>query len=408
MTNSEVINGQSNLSPCERILRTILLEETDRAPVTLFGINPFLEDWRTRDQSYERLLSYAMKLQDTFALTYIGDPNFTYFLQANKEIHDPYIWYGVGDLGVFFSASEDIQSSLNHRRKRNSTFFRYEVNTPKGELRAIYRVDDGVASTWQVEPLIKKLDDIDKVLSVPYEPLKPDLSKIREKKKELGSKAIVTISIGDPVGVVVPLFRYERFLSYAIREKSKIMELLDTFHERLYGLYKRLSEEVDDVLFRIWGPEYVTPPAMAPRYFKEFVLRYDEQFVDVIQKNRNFACVHCHGPLKRVIKDIASMNPSVLDPVEPPPKGDMSLADLKKEVGDSLCLLGYVELQDLEAKKPKEIDGMIKRIMEKGAPGGGYILGPSATPIRSISKRVERNLIQFLISGNRYGTYAKK
>ncbi|MFX1475924.1 MAG: hypothetical protein ACFFCO_10690, partial [Promethearchaeota archaeon] len=59
-------------------------------------------------------------------------------------------------------------------------------------------------------------------------------------------------------------------------------------------------------------------------------------------------------------------------------------------------------------KKPKEIDGMIKRIMEKGAPGGGYILGPSATPIRSISKRVERNLIQFLISGNRYGTYAKK
>ena len=387
----------------ELIIKTINLEKTERVPVTLYWINPFARGWESKDPSYSRLLKFAKEYQDTFAFASIGDSNFTYYLEATKEKQDPFVYKGVGNLGVFFSSPDGIKHEVRKTAKGNNILFETVIETSKGILHSIDRVNKNVATTWQVEPLIKKIKDVEKILSLPYVPLKIDLSQFLTAEKELGDKGIMGLSMPDPLGAAVPLFNYSEFLIQSFINRDKILNLLDFFYERLYQLIKRVSKEVKETVFRIFGPEYITPPMLPPEYFDQFVTKYDAKLIKLIQESGNFACIHCHGKLKPILEAIMKMKPDMLEPIEPPPHGDLTLLELKEKIGNEICLMGYIEFSDLEFCSTEEIDKKVKKAIEDGS-GGGYILLPSSTPITSpLPKKTEENLIQFLKSGREYG-----
>ena len=389
----------------ELVIKTINLEKTERVPVTLYWLNPFARGWESRDPSYSRLLEFAREYQDTFAFAPIGDPNFTYYLEATKEKQDPFVYNGIGNLGVFFSSTDGIKHEVKKTvKERNNILFETTIETSKGILHSIDRVDKDVATTWQMGPLIKDIKDVEKILSLPYVPLKLDLSQFLTAEKELGDKGIMGLSMPDPLGAVVPLFNYSEFLIQSFTNRTKILNLLGFFYERLYQLIKCVSEEVKETVFRVFGPEYITPPMLPPEYFDQFVTRYDTKLVRLIQESGNFACIHCHGKLKPILKAIMKMKPDMLEPIEPPPHGDLTLLELKERIGSEICLMGYIEFSDLEFCSIKEVDKKVKKAIEDGSSEGGYILLPSSTPIISpLPKKTEENLIQFLKSGRKYG-----
>lgn len=392
------------MSSRELIIKTINLEKTERVPVTIYWLNPFARGWENRDPSYSRLLEFARGYQDTFVFAPIGDSNFTYYLEATKEIQDPFVYKGIGDLGIFFSSSDKIRRKIKKTIKGNNVLFETAIETSKGILHSIDRVNKNIATTWQVEPFIKEIKDVDKILSLPYLPLKLDLSQFLITEKELGDRGIMGLSMPDPLGAVVPLFNYSDFLIQSFTNKNKILNLLDFFYERLYQLIKYVSKEVKKTVFRIFGPEYITPPMLPPEYFDQFVTRYDAKLIKLIQESDNFACIHCHGRLKSILEEIIKMRPNMLEPIEPPPHGDLTLLELKKKIGNKICLMGYIEFSDLEYCSLEEIDKKVRKAIEDGSPGGGYILLPSSSPIASpLSNKLEKNLIQFLKSGRKYG-----
>lgn len=151
----------------ELIIKTINFERTERIPVSLYVCNPFDKGWQSRDPSYSYLLEFAREYQDTFALAPIGDSNFTYYLDATKEKQDPFVYKGIGDLGTFFSSSDEIKREVKKTTKGNYVFCETIIETSKGILHSIDRVNKNVATTWQVEPFIKGIEDIEKVLSFP-------------------------------------------------------------------------------------------------------------------------------------------------------------------------------------------------------------------------------------------------
>jgi len=391
----------------ERLIATIRLEEADRVPVTLYEINPYVgDDWRVKDLSYSRLLRLAKELQDTFASTPIGDPNFSRILEAAGEDQ---VQRRISDVGVFYSSADTIEAYVKKRRVGNSLFYENTVETPKGPLHSVERVDDNVATTWQVEPFIKEEKDVERILSLPYKPIKPSLNHFFEAQKKLGDRGLMLLSLGDPLGVTVPLFRYEGFLNYAHRRKNEVLELLNTMHERFIDLYRYLTSMVHGTVFRIWGPEYVTPPTMAPSYFDEFVAQYDSELIRIVQESGNYSCIHCHGKLDAVLERIVEMKPDMLEPIEPPPRGDVTLPELKRRAGDHMCLMGYIEAWDLELGSREVVDSKVEEAVSEGAPGGGYIMLPSATPIVSpLPRNIEENLIQYLQSGRKYGQYLRR
>jgi uroporphyrinogen-III decarboxylase len=55
----------------------------------------------------------------------------------------------------------------------------------------------------------------------------------------------------------------------------------------------------------------------------------------------------------------------------------MEVGRLKEMYGDRLCFWGGVPVELLIAGRPEEVRQVVRTAMERGAPGGGFILGPS-------------------------------
>jgi uroporphyrinogen-III decarboxylase len=116
--------------------------------------------------------------------------------------------------------------------------------------------------------------------------------------------------------------------------------------------------------------------------------------ISAIRRGGGFPRVHSHGRLRLILDDMVSMGAVALDPVEPPPQGDMELAEVRHRVGDQLVLFGNLEESDLENLPPDPFAGKVKKALAEGpnSKGSGFVLMPSSCPCgRELSPRALRN-----------------
>jgi uroporphyrinogen-III decarboxylase len=81
-----------------------------------------------------------------------------------------------------------------------------------------------------------------------------------------------------------------------------------------------------------------------------------------------------------VLEGFVRMGATALHPVEPPPMGDVTLADAKRRVGGQLCLVGNVQHHDLCRMPNDRFRKLVAETVRTGMEGGRYILSPTATP----------------------------
>ena len=76
------------------------------------------------------------------------------------------------------------------------------------------------------------------------------------------------------------------------------------------------------------------------------------------------------------------MRPTGLDPIEPPPQGDVSLAEVRRQYGRDLVLFGNLEARDLEYLPTPDFEKLVRQALEEGTAGEGrgFVLMPSASP----------------------------
>ena len=70
--------------------------------------------------------------------------------------------------------------------------------------------------------------------------------------------------------------------------------------------------------------------------------------VRTIQQHGGFVRLHCHGRIRKVLDQIVSMGVDAIDPIEPPPQGDVQLDFVRREYGKQLVLFGNIEVSDIE------------------------------------------------------------
>jgi hypothetical protein len=104
--------------------------------------------------------------------------------------------------------------------------------------------------------------------------------------------------------------------------------------------------------------------------------------VDIIQQHGGYARLHSHGRLKNILPYIVDMGVSGLDPIEPPPQGDMELIDVRQQYGEELVLFGNIEASELELLQPPEFEARVRQALREGTAGQGrgFVLMPSACP----------------------------
>jgi hypothetical protein len=258
------------------------------------------------------------------------------------------------------------------------------------------RRDMGLDTTWMVEHLLKDLDDLKAYLQLPDEVFdaEPDLSLFPAAEKEVGDRGIVMVDTDDPVCAAAQLFSMDTFTLIAYTETALFHQLLEKLARPMHVRTNSVAQAFPGHLWRIYGPEYVTEPYLPAPLFEEYVVTYTKPMVDTIKKHGGYPRIHCHGRIKNVLPSMVAMGADAIDPIEPPPQGDVQLADVRREYGADLVLFGNIEVSDIENLDPQDFEKVVLKALRDGThvKGRGFVLMPSSCPYgREISARTLAN-----------------
>jgi hypothetical protein len=88
------------------------------------------------------------------------------------------------------------------------------------------------------------------------------------------------------------------------------------------------------------------------------------------------------------------MGADAIDPIEPPPYGDVTLGEVRRRYGTQLVLFGNIELAQIESMEPTAFERLVENALADGTrgTGRGFVLMPSSAPNgRTITPRTMAN-----------------
>ena len=116
-------------------------------------------------------------------------------------------------------------------------------------------------------------------------------------------------------------------------------------------------------------------PFLSPAMFDEFVTPYLRQLVKGYREMGFYVIKHTDGNIMPILDSLVSANPHALHSLDP--QGRVSLAEVKRLVGDKVCLIGNVNCALLQTGSDAEVAADVRRALHDGMPGGGYVFGTS-------------------------------
>ena len=209
-------------------------------------------------------------------------------------------------------------------------------------LTSVTRRDPDLDTLWTVEHPIKNTADLKAFLELPdeYFSERVDIQPLLEEEQRLGDRGIVMVDTEDPLCAAATLLSMQDYTVVAFTEPRLFHQLLEKLSRQIHARTAAVASRFPGRLWCIYGPEYASEPYLPPRLFEEYVVRYDAPMVDMIQRHGGFVRIHCHGRIRNILDHIVAMGADAIDPIEPPPQGDVQLAEVR--VGDtaivSCCL----------------------------------------------------------------------
>ena len=253
-----------------------------------------------------------------------------------------------------------------------------------------------VDTVWTTEHLLKSKEDVLAYLQLPDEAFAEtmDVTPLLEEERRLGDRGIVMVDTEDPICAAAVLFSMEDYTILALTEQKLFHQLLEKLARYIWPRTVTVAKDFPGRLWRIYGPEFATEPYLPPDLFDEYVVRYTGPMVRMIKDTGGFARIHVHGRIRNVLRSIVQMGADALDPIEPPPQGDVHLASVRNEYGKDLVLFGNLEIGDIESMEPDDFEKVVRQVLSDGTSGDGrgFVLMPTASPFgRKIGARTMQN-----------------
>ncbi len=263
-------------------------------------------------------------------------------------------------------------------------------------MTGLTRRDPDVDTIWTAEHLLKSPKDVGAYLQLPDEVFAEtiDMSPLVEEEKRLGERGIVMVDTEDPLCAAATLFSMEDFTILAMTQQDLFHRLLEKHARFIQYRTEQVARQFPGRLWRIYGPEFATQPYLPPHLFDEYVVRYTGPMIEAIHRSGGFARVHIHGRIRNVLDSVVRMGADAIDPIEPPPQGDVDMAFVRTKYGKSLVLFGNIEIADVESTEPDPFEQIVRKALADGTrgQGRGFVLMPSACPYgRTVSARTLRN-----------------
>ena len=363
------------LTSKERIMRIFRGEPVDRPAFKLWGAGPVGPQLHP---SYQKVSELAFETTDLFIGA--GFPFHIYFGAANTEYEEVYY--------------EDTKDPL--WKNRHCLY-----HTPKGDLHGVERVSVIGDPSYTVEYLCKQPSDIEAILSLPYKPAAVDRKAYDQMVSAVGDRGVVMPALDHAGYALQRILGSENLALFSVDHRDLLLEATKVFSERILDHAKQILSAGIRAPFQWVGPEVFLPPLMGPNDFEDFVYRFDRPLCDEIHSGGGYVWVHSHNKVSNFIPRFIDMGVDVLNPLEPPKNGDVTLCDAVAAYGDQIGWEGNIEIQELLQAEPKRLTQLIDDCVRAGSESGRFILCPSAGYMEyaNPSERYINNLMLYLRHG---------
>ena len=240
------------------------------------------------------------------------------------------------------------------------------IKTPAGMLQSVYRGSTRGHPGYQMEHLVKEPEDLEKLLSVPFVPHPFDPEPWRAKEKELGDGGITMFGLPHAMYGLQTLVGSENFAIWSIEHRDEMVRVMEEYARRILQHVRRALEAGIRGVYGWVGPELCIPPLMSPKDFDEFVTLFDEPIIAEIHNGDGRVWVHSHGGMDAVLERFMEMGVDVLNPLEPPPMGDVTLQEAFERIGDRMGIDGNIETHDFMTMRADRFRQLVRDTLECG------------------------------------------
>lgn len=364
----------------ERLLTAYRCEQPDGLPIMIRGVRCWDEQWvATRHPSYKPVIDVV------------------------AEYGDYQLGWGLGS-GVLLSGTKEAWYSTETVPGEDWNDVIRTLHTPAGELTARYKSSNRGLPGLEVEHFVKSLDDIECIASIPYEPLQVDASGFFALDEMIGDRGVVMCSIANPLYTFAMLMGSELLAIWSIEQRDMINEWIAILTERSCDILEQEIAAGVGPVFSMLGEEYITPPLHSAADFREFCVEPEKQITRRIHDAGCILHTHCHGPLDGILEDFIDLGSDVLHPVEAPPLGNVTIEDAKRRLAGHICIEGNIQIGDIYAAPTGQIVDQVKYTIDVAAPGGGYVLAPTASPYTEVlTDQTVKNYVAMVETAAEYG-----
>ena len=237
---------------------------------------------------------------------------------------------------------------------------------------------------------IAKLEDLRA-----YRPPKPRdssvLKAIRFAKKRCGDKPLVIISRAD-FAACWYLSGMDNLLVKYIEQPEFGHELLKIVSDYYVEFLPLAVKAGADIVILTDDYAHKTGGLFSPTQFETYVLPGLTRAVHAVKDAGGFCIKHTDGNIWEIIDAIALTGVDGIGPLEP--GAGMDLGDVKAKLGDSMCVMGNVDVDLLSRGTPAEVAEATRLLMSEVASKGGHILSSGNTLSSSVNPDNYRVMVE--------------
>jgi len=347
---------------------------------------------------------------------YYGDGaggNETLLRMADEFGFDPHTAVGVTSHVTALSPRIDyelpnVEASMEEWQEGDLHAVRRIFKTPEGELTDVTKVPPPGDTTYGMSPnpvrteyLIKEPRDLDAVRHLILDKSNVSHEPYFATERLFGERGLVELNImsqmchraGDAMAMEDLMVAY-------YEDRGFFDEVVGMFQREMMDEVERAIQAGVMHFFANWYYNSMSA-GWSPRIWEEVFAPQLKEMCDRVHAAGGTVNMYDDGKFMPVAEMIADAGVDVLQTLTPPPVGDTDLAELKRRIGDRVCLMGYVDLiYVIQRGTPELIEQTVKEAIEIAGPTG-FILG-SSDSFREGSPL--ENIRAYFDAARRYGT----
>lgn len=222
---------------------------------------------------------------------------------------------------------------------------------------------------------------------------------------------LVRAAVGDTVSVhgevfspfthFMELFGYEDALVGLVTDRAKAHALLRRLTDSSVAWGVAQARRATDAV--LISSAFAGGSFISRELYREFVLPYERRLAEAIKAAGVPVYTHTCGKIGDRLELMFETGTMGIDTLDPPPLGNVDLADAKQRIGRKMFIKGNLNAVELLACQQRElIESQVRERLRVGLPDGGYILSTAC----SVAPRVEPWKLELLTPlAETYGRY---